>query len=73
VDVLDTPTANRFAADSDASLGEQVFDISVAEIESIVEPDSVADDVRRESVAFVCIHCLIVPILVFNLAIPAKA
>jgi hypothetical protein len=43
----------------------------VTEVESIVEPDSVADDVRRESVAFVCIHCLIVPILVFNLAIPA--
>jgi hypothetical protein len=45
---------------------------AVTEVESIVEPDSLADDVGRESVAFVCIHCLIVPILVFNLAIPSS-
>ena len=45
-----------FAADGNASLGQKVFDISVAQIESIVEPDCIADDVRWKSVAFVGIH-----------------
>tara|TARA_R110002073_G_scaffold40577_11_gene115516 strand:- start:5792 stop:6031 length:240 start_codon:yes stop_codon:yes gene_type:complete len=31
-------------------------DIPEAEIESIIEPDGVGNDVRRESVAFVRIH-----------------
>jgi hypothetical protein len=53
---LDTPEANAFPADSDASFGEKVFDISVAQIEAIVEPDSVADDIWRESVTFVGVH-----------------
>jgi len=29
---------------------------SVAEIEAIVEPDSIRNDVRRVSVAFICVH-----------------
>ena len=41
---FDAPQANRFAADSDASLGEKVLDISVAEVESVVQPDCVVDD-----------------------------
>jgi hypothetical protein len=45
-----------FAADGDASFGEKVFYISMSEIESVVEPNCVADDVRREPVAFICIH-----------------
>ena len=28
----------------------------MAEIEAIVEPDGIADDIGRESVAFVCVH-----------------
>jgi len=47
---------------SDASLSQEVFDVSVTEIESIVEPDSVTDDIRRESVAFRCIHPPSLPI-----------
>ena len=51
-----------YVADSDTSFSEQIFDISVAEIESIVQPNYVADDVWWESVAFVCIHPPILPI-----------
>ena len=32
------------------------------QIESAVEPDSVADDIWRESVAFICVHEPILPI-----------
>jgi hypothetical protein len=34
------------------------------QIESVVEPDSVGDDIGRESMAFVGIHRLIVPTMV---------
>ncbi len=59
---LDTPEADRFATDNDASLGQDIFDISMAKIESITESDSVGNDIGRESVTFVCIHGLIVSI-----------
>ena len=36
--------ANRFVTDGDSSLCEYIFDISVAQIESIVEPESITDD-----------------------------
>jgi hypothetical protein len=58
---LDAPKADRFAGDRDAAFCQQVFDISMAQIEAIVEPDSVGDDVGRESVSFVCIHTPILP------------
>ena len=38
------------------ALCQEIFDIAVTQIESVVEPDSVGDYVRRESVAFVGIH-----------------
>jgi hypothetical protein len=47
---------DRFAADSDASLGKEIFDIAVAQIEKIVEPDSVGKDIGWESMAFICVH-----------------
>jgi hypothetical protein len=53
---FDTPQANRFATDSDASLGEQIFDITMAEIEAAVQLDCIADDVRRESVTLISIY-----------------
>ena len=59
---LDAPKADSFAADCDATFSEEIFDIAVAEIEAVVEPDGVTDDVRRESVAFICIHGTILPI-----------
>ena len=42
----------------------------MAEIESIVEPDSVGDDVRWESMAFIRIHRQIISLRRVNLAIP---
>jgi hypothetical protein len=53
---LDAPEADRFAADSIASFGEQFFNVAVAQVEAIVEPDSIGNDIRRESVAFVGVH-----------------
>jgi hypothetical protein len=42
---FDTPQPDRFAADGDTTFSQQTLYISMAEIKSIVEPDSVADDV----------------------------
>jgi hypothetical protein len=43
-------------ADCDSSFGQEALDIPVTQVESVVEPDGVGNDVRRESVAFVSIH-----------------
>ena len=43
-------------ADCDAAFSEQIFNSTVTQIESVVEPDGVGNDVRRESVAFVYVH-----------------
>jgi len=40
----------------DAPFGEQILDIPVAEIESVVEPNGVGNDIWRESVAFIGVH-----------------
>ena len=56
---LDTPETDCFTADGDASFSEEIFNIAVAEIKSIVEPDGVADDIGRKSVTFIGIHPLI--------------
>jgi hypothetical protein len=53
---FDTPQANRFAADDNSSFSQQIFDVSMTEVEPEIEPDSIADDIRRESMAFICIH-----------------
>jgi hypothetical protein len=59
---LDTLEADGFATDGDASLSQKVFNITVAEIEAIVQPNGVRNYVRWESVAFVCVHRPIVSI-----------
>ena len=59
---LDAPEANCFSGYSDASLGEKIFDITMAEVESIVQPDGVGDDVRREPATLVSIHASILSI-----------
>jgi hypothetical protein len=61
---FDTPEADCFSTDGDAAPSEQIFDITMAEIKSVVEPDSIGNDVERESVAFVCIHLPILAISV---------
>ncbi len=43
-------------ADGDASLGQEIFNITMAEVETIIEPDGITDDVGWESVTLVCIH-----------------
>lgn len=48
---FDTPEANRFAADSDTSLSNQVFGIALPEIETMVEPDSAGHNSWSKSVA----------------------
>ena len=53
---LDTPKADRFSADRDASFSHKIFDIAMAQVEAIVEPDSIGNDIWRESVPFVGIH-----------------
>ena len=42
---LDALEADGFPRDDDSSFSEQILDISVTQIESIVEPDSVGDDI----------------------------
>ncbi len=46
-----TPVSDRFVGDKDSSLREQVFYVSKAQGEPMVEPDSVTDDFRRKAVA----------------------
>jgi hypothetical protein len=53
---LDTPETDRFVAYGYTALGQQIFNISMAKVEPVVEPDCVADDIWRESVPLVGIH-----------------
>ena len=64
---LDTPESDRFPRDTNAPFSEQIFDIPVAQIEAIAEPDGVADDVRRDSMSLVCIEHPILSIKIKNL------
>ena len=59
---LDTPQTNRFSGYSDASFSQKVFNIPVTQIEAIVEPDCIGNDIGRESVALICVHKPILPI-----------
>jgi hypothetical protein len=53
---LDTPESDGFVADTNASFCEQVFDITTAWVESMVEPNRVTDDVGTKSVTPISIH-----------------
>ena len=44
-----TPVSNCFVGDQDSALREQVFCVSKAQGEPMVEPNSVADDFWRET------------------------
>ena len=59
---FDAPKADGLSADGDASFGEEVFDIPMAEVEAIVEPDGIGNDVGWESVSFISIHSPILPV-----------
>ena len=43
-------------------INEESIDIPMTEVEAIAEPNGVTYDVRRESVAFVCVHPTILSI-----------
>ena len=58
---IENAEGDDFATDNGASFSDNIFDIPVAEIETIVEPDGVTDDVRRKSVTFIGIHPEILP------------
>ena len=53
---LDAPKADGFATDGDTAFSKKVFDIPMTQIEAIIEPDGVRNDIWRESMTFVCIH-----------------
>ena len=44
---LATPIADSFVADGYTALKQHLLDVSVAERETVVEPDGVTDDGRR--------------------------
>ncbi|MFT6368019.1 MAG: hypothetical protein ACJARI_003479 [Bacteroidia bacterium] len=68
---FDAPETYRLATDCHATFSEKILYITMAQIESIVEPDCIGNDIGWESAAFVCIDSLMIPILAFNLAIPS--
>jgi hypothetical protein len=45
------PLTEGLIGQHDSALSQQLFDITIAERESIVEPDRVADDLGRKSIA----------------------
>ena len=53
---LDTPQPDRLSAGSDAPFSQEIFDIAMDEVESIIEPDSVGNDVWWKPVSLVSIH-----------------
>ena len=53
-----------FSRYGDASLGQKIFNISVAEVESKVQPNGIGNDIGWESMALICIHPQILPITV---------
>ena len=50
---LPAPLAHRLVGQDDTALREQLLHVTVTEGEPKVEPDRVADDLRREPMAFV--------------------
>src|SRR5262245_43834431 len=50
---LPTPFADGFVGHRDATFEQELFHVAVAQGESLVEPDSVADDFARKAVVLV--------------------
>jgi hypothetical protein len=47
------PLANRFVGYGDASFGQEFFDLTEAETESMIEPNRMADNFRRKAMTLV--------------------
>ncbi len=43
---LDAPQPDRFVADRDSALGHEIFDVTSTQIEAVIEPDCILDDLR---------------------------
>lgn len=50
------------SAASDSSFGKRIFDVSVAEIEAVAEPDGEGNNFWREAMASICINRPTLPI-----------
>ena len=50
---LPRPLSDGLVGDDDAALNQEVFDISEAQTEAVIEPDCVADDLAWKSVSAV--------------------
>jgi hypothetical protein len=47
------PLSHRFERDDDTAFGQQIFNITEAHTETVIDPHSIADDFGRESVSTV--------------------
>ncbi len=50
---LSAPLTNSFIGDGDATFGQQFFDFTETEAETMVQPDGVANNFRRKAMALV--------------------
>lgn len=48
-----TPMANGFIRNDDASVGQKIFDIAKAQTETMIKPDGMPNDFRREAMTMV--------------------
>ena len=48
---LETPLPDRLVADSDSTLGQEIFDIPEAQAETVIQPHGVGDDLTGITVA----------------------
>ena len=48
-----TPSADGFVGDNNAAFGEEIFDITEAQAETVIESDGVTDNFRRKTVSVV--------------------
>ena len=71
------PLANGLVGDRNAPLGQQVLDIPETESEAVIEPDRVADDLRRKPIAviagYLARHPPTPPGSAFKLTVPNQA
>src|SRR5215831_153423 len=48
-----TPVPNRFVGNNDASLCQQIFDVTETQAETMIKPHGMADDFRRKPIAVI--------------------
>jgi hypothetical protein len=66
---LQTPSANRLVRYLNTPLGKEIFNISEAQVESMIQPDGVADDFGRKPVAMISRFGLAHPLSVPNIGL----